>query len=91
MFQHPTGAALYVVKREPDGTSVSYRCKVLFMHHLMGVSEIGDYLGVSRQRVTQLAKLKGFPEPVVRLASGPVWESADVERWARETGRLGDG
>lgn len=53
----------------------------------MGVAEIADLLGVTRQRVTQLAKTKGFPDPVVRLASGPVWESADVEEWARKTGR----
>jgi predicted DNA-binding transcriptional regulator AlpA len=54
----------------------------------MGVAEVAELLGVSRQRVTQLAKVDGFPAPTSRLASGPVWESADVERWARETGRL---
>jgi predicted DNA-binding transcriptional regulator AlpA len=57
-------------------------------HHLMGVAEIADLLGVTRQRVTQLAKVNGFPQPTLRLAAGPVWESADVERWAREAGRL---
>jgi predicted DNA-binding transcriptional regulator AlpA len=54
----------------------------------MGVAEVAELLGVTRQRVTQLAKTDGFPEPQVRLASGPVWESADVEQWARKTGRL---
>lgn len=57
-------------------------------HHLMGVAEVAELLGISRQRVTQLAKQEGFPEPAVQLAAGPVWESADVERWARETGRI---
>ena len=57
-------------------------------HHLMGVAEVAELLGVSRQRVTQLAKVDGFPKPTIRLASGPVWESADVERWAKESGRL---
>lgn len=56
-------------------------------HHLMGVAEVAALLGVSRQRVTQLAKTDGFPSPASKLASGPVWESADVEKWARETGR----
>lgn len=54
----------------------------------MGTAEIAELLGVSRQRVHQLTKLEGFPEPTVRLAGGDVWESADVEKWARDTGRI---
>ncbi|WP_223162774.1 helix-turn-helix transcriptional regulator [Nocardioides antri] len=57
-------------------------------HHLMGVAEIAELLGVTRQRVHQLRQLDGFPEPTSELAIGLVWESADIERWARETGRL---
>ena len=55
----------------------------------MGVAEIAELLGVTRQRIHQLRQLEGFPEPTSVLAIGPVWESAVVERWARETGRLG--
>lgn len=54
----------------------------------MGISEIAKFLGVSRQRVGQLAAGENFPQPVARLAAGPIWEAADVERWARETGRI---
>jgi predicted DNA-binding transcriptional regulator AlpA len=57
-------------------------------HHLMGTTEIAQMLGVSRQRAGQLVRTEGFPLPVVRLAAGPVWESADVDQWARETGRI---
>lgn len=57
--------------------------------HLVGVHEIAELLGVSRQRVDQLANDDPrFPEPVAVLAAGRVWERADVERWARESGRL---
>lgn len=56
--------------------------------HLMGVAEIAELLGVSRQRVTQLAKVGGFPVPYDSLAMGPVWLKADIEKWARETGRI---
>lgn len=56
--------------------------------HLMGVAEVAKLLGVSRQRVQQLARRTDFPEPVARLAATPVWESEDVEQWARERGRL---
>lgn len=54
---------------------------------LVGLTEIAD-LGVSRQRVDQLAQGDDFPEPVSVLAAGRVWKRADVEAWARETGRL---
>ncbi|MEJ7831740.1 MAG: AlpA family phage regulatory protein [Nocardioides sp.] len=54
---------------------------------LVGVAEVAKLLGISRARVGQLAKTANFPEPVARLAAGPVWESADIQKWARQTGR----
>jgi predicted DNA-binding transcriptional regulator AlpA len=57
-------------------------------HHLVGVAEVAALLGVTKQRVTQLAEKPDFPKPTVRLAAGPIWERADVEAWARETGRI---
>lgn len=52
------------------------------MHHLMGSAEIAERLGVTRQRVGQLASAyDDWPAPVAALASGKVWESADVEAW----------
>lgn len=58
------------------------------VHHLMGAQEIARLLGLSRQRVSQLTSEPGFPKPVAVLARGQVWETADVERWARKQGRL---
>lgn len=55
---------------------------------LVGVAEIADMLGVTRTRVSQLASTAGFPDPVARLAAGPVWHRVDVEKWAEMTGRL---
>lgn len=61
-------------------------------HHLVGVAEIAKLLGVSRQRVDELARTDpAFPAPAAKLTAGRVWETADVERWARETGRITDG
>lgn len=51
---------------------------------LMGAAEIGDMLGVSRQRVQQLINRPDFPEPYDTLAMGKVWLREDIERWARE-------
>jgi hypothetical protein len=39
-------------------------------------------LGVSPQRVDQLAKSDDFPEPIAILAVGPIWTRASMEAWA---------
>jgi hypothetical protein len=57
------------------------------MHHLVGAAEIGRMLGVSRQRVQQLAGREDFPEPDVVLEMGKVWKRADIVKWARDRGR----
>jgi predicted DNA-binding transcriptional regulator AlpA len=45
-------------------------------------------LGVSRQRVHQLTEEdSSFPKPVAELATGRVWETSDIEAWAKATGR----
>ena len=48
---------------------------------LIGAHEIRDMLGVSRQRVYQLAGQSGFPKPVATLAQGKVWAVEDVQTW----------
>jgi prophage regulatory protein len=54
------------------------------VHHLVGLAEVAAMLGISRQRAGQVAKeYADFPAPVAALASGRVWERADVEAWAR--------
>jgi len=49
---------------------------------LMGTAEVALLLGVSRQRVLQLASRAGFPEPVAVLRMGNVWRGAEVREWA---------
>lgn len=48
---------------------------------LLGVAEIAGRLGVSRQRVHQIRQRGGFPAPVAQLASGDVWDAADIDAW----------
>lgn len=48
---------------------------------LVGVSEIASMLGVSRQRVDQLATSPDFPDPVAELGAGRIWTRAAVEAW----------
>lgn len=58
---------------------------------VVGVSEIAQMLGVSRQRVNQLRRLPAFPQPLAELAAGPVWHTSTLRRfvseWPRRPGR----
>lgn len=48
---------------------------------VMGAAEIGQLLGVGRQRVQQLVRTDGFPEPAAVLGMGKVWHADDVRQW----------
>jgi len=57
-------------------------------HHLVGVAEIAAMIGLSRQRIHQLAREDPtFPAPTVVISAGRVWERVAVEDWARRSGR----
>lgn len=56
--------------------------------NLVGAAEIANMLGVSRQRVNQIVREKGFPDPVAELTAGRIWLLEDVQAWARKAGRL---
>jgi hypothetical protein len=45
---------------------------------ILGTSEVAEVLGVSKQRIHSLRQMKEFPEPVVQLASTPLWDRKDV-------------
>jgi prophage regulatory protein len=47
----------------------------------VGAHEIRDMLGVSRQRVYQMAGRPGFPPPVATLAQGKIWLTDDIRTW----------
>lgn len=52
---------------------------------LIGLSEIAELAGVSRQAVTNWrARMKDFPTPIAELMSGPVWRLEDINRWLRK-------
>ena len=48
---------------------------------LVGLHEIAEMVGVSRQRVDQLARQVGFPKPVAELKAGRIWRRRDIQRW----------
>lgn len=58
------------------------------MHHLVGVAEIAEMLGVTRQRVDAIVSThEDFPKPEAVLAAGRIWSREAVEMWARDHGR----
>lgn len=55
---------------------------------LVSAPEVGQILGgLSRQRVYQLQSVHGFPEPLYRLRTGPVWDRRAIDTFAREWDR----
>jgi predicted DNA-binding transcriptional regulator AlpA len=62
------------------------------MHHLVGMAEIAEMLGVSRQRVAQLIETyEDFPKPEVELTGGRVWSRTAVESWIASHPERGPG
>lgn len=52
---------------------------------LVGVGEIAEMAGVSRQAVANWrVRAKDFPRPVVDLASGPVFRRSQIRAWLRK-------
>lgn len=61
---------------------------VVHMEELVGLTEVATLVGISRQRVLQLIESDpDFPEPAAQMARGRVWKRADIEKWAKATGR----
>lgn len=60
------------------------------MDQLVGTAEIAERLGVRRQQVVHDWRRRhpDFPAPVATLKQALVFDWAEVERWARRTGRL---
>ena len=61
-------------------------------HHLVGMAEIAEMLGVSRQRVSQLIETyEDFPKPEVELSGGRVWSRTAIETWIASHPERGPG
>lgn len=57
------------------------------LEDLVTGAEAARRLGVSRQRLQQLAARDDFPEPLGVLGRANVWRSSDVAAWAVEHDR----
>jgi hypothetical protein len=55
---------------------------------LVGIAEIARFLGVSRQRASELSRSSNFPHPMTRLAAGPVWLETSMVHFAKQWERM---
>lgn len=55
----------------------------------VGATEIAARLGVTRPTVDQWGQRRLLPGPDWTVGGRPAWRWSTIERWARETGRLG--
>lgn len=53
----------------------------------MALSEVADYLGVSRQRAAILVDRPDFPAPIDTLTVGRIWDASEVRAYAERRGR----
>src|SRR6266566_4495111 len=52
---------------------------------LLGLSELADLLGVTRQTVANWrSRRRDFPTPVADLKSGPIWTRSGITKWAAD-------
>jgi predicted DNA-binding transcriptional regulator AlpA len=56
---------------------------------LLDATEVAALLGLSRREAvsTYRHRYAGFPAPIIEKSRCVLWLRADVEAWARETGR----
>ena len=57
---------------------------------VVGVAEVLQMLGISKQRLSQLRQAGRFPEPMLELKATPLWLRSGIEgfmQWRRDEGR----
>ena len=52
---------------------------------LAGFTEVASICRVTKTTALRYVKRPDFPEPIGRVAAGPIWRASDVQKWARET------
>lgn len=63
------------------------RAEAPTLPELVSAPEVGELLGVSRQRVHQLRSTPAFPQPLFELRTGPVWDAVPIRKFAQEWDR----
>ena len=49
--------------------------------NIVGLTEIAERTGSSKQTVWSWTSREGFPEPIARVSGRPVWNWPEVSKW----------
>lgn len=55
---------------------------------VVGLAEIADRLGVTRSTLDQWKWRGLLPKPRWTIGGRPAWRWADIERWAKQEGKI---
>lgn len=55
---------------------------------LAGYAEAAEMLGWDKRKLGVYLKRGSFPEPVLRLASGPIWLVEQIENYKKDKGNV---
>jgi len=55
-----------------------------FAADLVGVAEVADILDWDRRRVSVYISRGKFPEPIARVAAGPLWTRRQIEEYKKQ-------
>lgn len=56
---------------------------------LIGLTELAEVLGVSKNEANALRQRHGFPAPVHKLRMGPMWDKQQITDWITDDFRPG--
>jgi predicted DNA-binding transcriptional regulator AlpA len=73
-FGNGLGRVVYV---DPQNRLVANNMEPL----VLGLAETAEMLGWSKQQVSLYISRGSFPEPIMRLASGPLWSIEHIEQY----------
>lgn len=54
------------------------------MPELVGLAEVSEILGISKQAINTYMQRGKFPDPIQRLASGPIWIREQIEDYKKQ-------
>lgn len=48
---------------------------------LVGLHEAAELLGITKSALSERRRVGRFPDPIVKLACGPIWQRAQIEAY----------
>ena len=82
VLPHPPGP-IYFMHKIVSRRHATLDSRIVMVEiELLGISEIAEILGVTRQRAGQIIQTyDDFPAPAAELSIGRVWYRTDIEQW----------